>query len=537
MARSRKSTGRPRPGYFTMASRRRARAVPPQQQAARQFSPEDEPAIPEKSGADLFRPPSNFNFLFPRESPERNRDAKDKATPFVAQQERAQNTQLSSFSSALNWGGSRGIKGRTQSLKGLGTFSEPPPLPAPLPPLRNTPLAYDHFSESKPCFPEESTPFRKGNMNSVKAVKRAEISLSRFLAKNPDHTRAKEEFKEYERCKTKVDQNIPLTSAEKSRMNQIARNIERREYTLNKDAEEISSQQHTPNIAPVVSKAREVRPGPNVLKETVANLGTPGISSPDRIHLDKAQGAAEASSEDDTSSDGDLEGEERPFWRYNVYLSDSVTGDDASLIATYLNKSRAEARVGAEISRAFTSSSLADWTGVEVRCVFQDGAVLGQTLEFDTGRKVQVQIDRELIKNEVLRRKQRKKLECLPSKLYVVSENVVALDLPAVVAEGRMDGFAFSRHTDGQEVFTIREDANEQASREMLEYMTNHLPPDQKFDLSVIGKLDTEARLYLHELEESEGLYDRTRVVIDQKRRSLQVSVKVKEMLVRGPIN
>jgi hypothetical protein len=104
------------------------------------------------------------------------------------------------------------------------------------------------------------------------------------------------------------------------------------------------------------------------------------------------------------------------------------------LLSTYFSKTRAEARAREEIQTRYVSGCrLEDRTAVDIKIRLEDNAFTGQSLEFSSGRKIEVVIEKELIEGQALIDRQRKigrqKLEYLPQKVYIITEKVTELDI------------------------------------------------------------------------------------------------------------
>lgn len=395
----------------------------------------------------------------------------------------------------------------------------------------------------------------KGFSTSLKSVERCGEALGRFLARYSGHHRAVEEYKEYERCSAKVNQGFSLKSAEKSRLNQIVRNIERREYRLEADAANVLLKRRTPVFEPKLANATHNMTAMSVERNTdteqpVDNMMVEQSADSESVNDERdcnfgisSEVAEEAEiecgdvSEEDDQGDDQGDHQDGSYWQYNVYMTDTEESTEPMMLTMYLSRAKAEARVRKEIIRALNESKLEDRTDVETRCHFSNGEVRGQSLEFASGRIVRVQIEREML-NGPLPQKQWKRLEQFPTKFYIINEDIVPLTSKnsSVSIENNDCTQAF-RRTQGREAFVLLKHANEQASQEFLAYVTNHLSEEQKGDMKVIGNIDIEEGLYLHQLEEAERLYDRKKVLVDKAGRRFQVSVRVSEILVRGPRN
>ncbi|WEW57097.1 hypothetical protein PRK78_002557 [Emydomyces testavorans] len=567
------STRKPRPGYSASIPRRATRRITLREQLSRQTSRANESPNADRQEQGTFRPPASFSSLFEEEALD-HANKKDEDTHESTQTKDSLESLRESYSSSMNTPLNRhnfiptkgGLSGslsfsssgntrdseyhqsshntpqpevHAKSQAGFPEGQYTRPLQAPLTLPAQSPLgspANDIFAQFKSSSSHRTAPKDRSYITGLRPVKKAGEYLTRFLARYPDHKLANKEFEEYERCRNKLNENLSLSYAEKKRMNDISRNVERREYAIEKAAAEIRGEMQ--HIEALATNAKRNGPSLSSKEHVVENCARAktaiekGTTAESVGEYQKA--TSESSSDMEEESEDSEETEQQPVWRYHVYMEDTATTEvEPVLLSTYLSKSRAEARVSREIANAFVSGTLEDLTGVEMRCRFKDGDVCGQTLEFASGRAVQVQIERELIEEESLPKKVRKKLEYLPSKIFIVSEEFVPLE-----PSSPNDSYApLPRHTHGKEGFILRRHANEQANRLMMAHLTNHLPEDKKFDFSITGNMDTEARLYLHELEQGERLYDNTKVVIDEHGRTVRVSIRVMEILVRGPRN
>ncbi|EFW17563.1 hypothetical protein D8B26_000263 [Coccidioides posadasii str. Silveira] len=503
--------------YPSLTSRRRRRTLSWQQHLANQASREANHARTKREPREAegyFRPPAELALLFPKETSDKEEESqrdKNQKHPFDHQE---RSTNFGSHSTPLP-GPSNSHRERPQASRIDFIVNE---------------LLARHKSWSNPG----SSPIIRPQDSSLSAVTRTGEALIRFLEKEPNHVRTKSELREYEACRAKLDNNQPLNGAEKERMGTIMRNVQRREYALNKKVAQISQAKISPEDSTATPTGFEQK----IAEPTPFKKAT----SSETIAEEKYTQNEHSTSDDDADADSGEhsdQDEESCFFRYHVYLTDNATGKEPFFLRTYLNKAKAEARVRKEIANVYRSVALEDRTGVELRSVIKDDMLHGQCLDFESGRSVQVQIEPELVENEELPRKKRRKLEYLPNKVYIVVEHVGLLNqlTPAHSAE-EADGFpALPRQAYGKEGFALRKLANKQASREMMAYLTNHLSEAEKFDVSVTGRMDTEERRYLHELEQGERLYDRNRIVVDRGGRALRVSVKVVEILVRCPRN
>jgi hypothetical protein len=175
---------------------------------------------------------------------------------------------------------------------------------------------------------------------------------------------------------------------------------------------------------------------------------------------------------------------------------------------------------------------------MELRCIFEHNELQRQSLEFASGRFTEVYIQKELVQGEP-GREARIKLSGLPSKLYTVAEQV------ADMGQESGDNNLSDRKNQSSnsisvwhESYVLRKHANEQASRRLLGHLTAHLEGDQKFDPLLTGRIDTDARQYLHELEVGERLFQKTEYLpANNDGRRKRVTVWVVEQLVRGPRN
>lgn len=568
-----RSSSRFRPGYSTVITKRRKGRNP-----IRQRDPQQTLQAGEHGG--LFRPPATYNFLFRNEIPDEAKQPQGEThatTPLINPLDWA-TTSSSVASNSIpeprDFILGKGFSSenfdlhQTENGYGLGprlssneveksepsfeSWNSKPTLLGPLPEADiDERLVKSQGWTSGPAVMRD-----KGFSTSLKAVERCGESLGRFLTKCPGHSKTVEEFKEYERCSAKVNQGLSLNSAEKSRLNQIARNIERRELKIATDAAVIHPKRNLPILRPeLVSTEKNIaslgaencasveHPPTSTAVETKMELE--GTNEEQDFILEISSEAGEesevdledVSDHDDDQNDEQCDAQRESFWKYHVYMTDTGESTDPMLLTTYLSKAKAEARVNKEITGALSRSKLEDRIYVEMRCVFSNGEVQGQSLEFPSGRIVQVQIDRELVDGP-LPKNQRKKLEYFPTKLYIVTEDVVPLATnPSSGPADNCDIAQLPRRTQGREAFVLWKHANEQASREYLAYIVNHLPDEQKFDFKVTGNIDTEEKLHLHQLEEAERLYERKKVLVNKVGQRFQVSVKVVEVLVRGPRN
>ncbi|KAK2758335.1 hypothetical protein FQN54_004183 [Arachnomyces sp. PD_36] len=92
----------------------------------------------------------------------------------------------------------------------------------------------------------------KDHEKDVNKVTLAGEALARYLEKDPGNDRTRQEEKEYERIKERVDRGDVLNATERERLGGIKRNVERREYNL--------EQRGGQPKAPTASSSRKERP-------------------------------------------------------------------------------------------------------------------------------------------------------------------------------------------------------------------------------------------------------------------------------------
>ncbi|EFQ99418.1 hypothetical protein MGYG_02429 [Nannizzia gypsea CBS 118893] len=242
--------------------------------------------------------------------------------------------------------------------------------------------------------------------------------------------------------------------------------------------------------------------------------------------------------EEEDSEDAQEDDIPEPVWAYHVYRTEIDPADPNPrpvYISSHLNRLRAEDKMRDQIASCY--SNLKERMRMEFRATFEEGFT-EQTVEFGSGRTVTVRVERE-IHEEPVKRKKRVKLERIPTKIYTIIEQVrttpVGDNTSKLPIRVETEGM---KYTEMSECFIRRNDANAQANRLMLAHLTCHLDEAKRFDLGVTGDIDTQARLYLHELDAGERLYDKKHVlpaVEDGVKK--EVFIRVVEHLVRGPRN
>ncbi|DAA75482.1 TPA_exp: Uncharacterized protein A8136_1556 [Trichophyton benhamiae CBS 112371] len=358
---------------------------------------------------------------------------------------------------------------------------------------------------------------------------------------------------EFENFKAKFDAKIPLTSTERRRLLDIQRNIERREYSwsvnkmaleknivkkrgysaVNTSAEanvsETSTSSRNPD-EPNPSSSRRKRPTSHAAEQA------------ELIQEDDKSGMEVETTDDEEDDDDTEEAQEddapEPVWAYHVFRTeiDPANPDPTPVyISSHLSRLRAESKMRDQISASY--GNLKERTRMEFRVTFEEDFT-EQTIEFASGRMVIVRVERE-IHEEPVKRKKRIKLERIPTKIYTIVEQIQTTPVGDTTSEHPAQAEVQStKYTEMSECFILRKDANAQANRLMLAHLTSHLDEAERFNLDVTGDIDMQARLYLHELDEGERLYDKKHVLPEvQSGMRKEVSIRVLEHLVRGPRN
>ncbi|EGE08747.1 hypothetical protein TEQG_08815 [Trichophyton equinum CBS 127.97] len=360
---------------------------------------------------------------------------------------------------------------------------------------------------------------------------------------------------EFENLKAKFDAKIPLTITEKRRLRGIQQNIERREYSwsVNKMALEKNVVQKRDDLA--VNTSAEANVSEMEMSTSPRDPDEPKPPSSRRkrptSHVAKQhepiqeddQPGMEVETTDDEEDDEDPEEAQEddapePVWAYHIFRTEiGPENPDPTpvYISSHLSRLRAESKMRDQISACY--SNLKERTRMEFRATFEEDFT-EQAVEFASGRTVIVRVERE-IHEEPVKRKKRIKLQRIPTKIYTIIEQTRATPVGDTTSEHPTQaGVQSTKYTEMSECFILRKDANAQASRLMLAHLTSHLDKTERFNLDVTGDIDMQARLYLHELDEGERLYDKKHVlpeVEDGMRK--EVSIRVLEHLVRGPRN
>ncbi|KAI1970921.1 hypothetical protein LOZ53_000359 [Ophidiomyces ophidiicola] len=548
---------------------------------------------------ELFQPPSIIKFLFEKETSDKETtDHQENGMSYTASDNKEDTSWFGwpapgltsvrkspALSSPSAPGSPRSLnRGNTPSvvppqLGNLATRSEASregylglpksltflPDSPPIYPSQETPKLPDNgrFSQLQSLQEQKLFQRNKAYATCLRYAERTESALTRFLANYPDHARTKEELKEYRACRAKLNDGILLSAPERGRLGQIARNIERREYAISKNIMPITRKKFSSQIPPAEHNARNTveevaLSNPNSKESSSFNMAVEECKCPtarerERMAVpqscDQTDEVSEVELEEEEEEDAeyfeedcdgsDTGSQDALFWHYHVYIFDSSSSAGTTFISTFISKNRAEDCLRSEIAKIYTSCKLEDRSGLEMKCNFGDGGIREQSLEFSSGRFVQVRIERELVKEAIVPKQRRRKLQYLPNKIYIVTEHISVVDPENMEGKNQeIEYYAqFPRQTHGKEGFILLKHANEQANREMMTYLTNHLTKAQKFDPSFTGTMDTEAKLYLHELEEGERSYDRKSIVTDKNGYRLQVRIRVMEILVRGPRN
>ncbi|KAK2839159.1 hypothetical protein FQN49_006415 [Arthroderma sp. PD_2] len=420
-----------------------------------------------------------------------------------------------------------------------------PPSPTPIRPANISQPVQSFQRPPTSWFQSRYIPIDRKQMACIERLKSVEEAFKRLEEKGQMTERCQVEKMEFEHCKAKADRDITLSATERKRMGDILRNIERREYNWsvgqlfqqNNDAKKKSEQAASGDVVESQAKrslttrpARvdEPKPAPSNTNPPTSHEAT----HPETAEEDEQPDVEQEVTTDDEVDEDDVHEDAAPeaAWVYNVYRTDiDPTDPDPSpiYISSHMNKLRAEAVMRAQI-KSFMGS-LKELTRIEFHATFEQNYT-EQALEFASGRATIVRVERELAHEQPVKGKKRTKLELIPTKLYTVVEQVTTIT--------DNEDTESPKYTEMPECFVLRKDANAQANRLMLAHLIAHLGEGEKFNLDITGNIDTEARLYLHELEAGERLYDKIEIVPaaeDGMRR--EVYIRVLEHLVRGPRN
>ncbi|EGD87424.1 hypothetical protein H112_05968 [Trichophyton rubrum D6] len=434
--------------------------------------------------------------------------------------------------------------------------SQQPPHPPSPTPIRPTDAAWRSQSlRRKPVVwaPQSFLPVDRKHAAYLERLDAIEAAFKRLEQIGLMNERSSIEKMEFENVKAKFDAKIPLTSIEKRRLQDIQRNIERREYSwsVNKMALERNVVKKRDNSAintsaeanvseasisprnpdePKASSSRRKRPTSHAAKqpEPIQEDDQPGME------VETTDGEEDDEDPDEAQEDDAPE----PVWIYHVFRTeiDAANPNPTPVyISSHLSRLRAESKMRDQISTSY--GNLKERTRMEFRVTFEEDFT-EQVVEFASGRTVIVRVERE-IHEEPVKRKKRIKLQLIPTKIYTIIEQISATPVGDTTSEHTAPAGAQStKYTEMPECFILRKDANAQANRLMLAHLTGHLDEAERFNLDVTGDIDMQARLYLHELDEGERLYDKKHVlpeVEDGMRK--EVSIRVLEHLVRGPRN
>lgn len=459
--------------------------------------------------------------------------------------------------------------------------------PAKISPVKATPVKsspnlpgadnirqFNRWIPSNKRTPHCLAPIDKDYAKGIKQVEATGKALERFSKSGDITPRVQTEIMEYEQCKSKTDRKMTLNATERKRLGDIVRNIERREYAMSveKLVERQQDTQERPSKKGQKSGSTKAK-DPLVREEVESTFSfssplslPPAQVQPARDDIPKARAANPQNIKEEyqsSSSDGDCESEEEEgvlkqtnsapeqLWLYNVYRSDSGYSQAAGVttfVSSHFSKSKAEDVMRQAIRSCY--GSITERTRIEFRAIIEEN-FQEQVVELASGQCTAVRVERELVEEETPRKKRRKKLHSLPTRLYTVVERVLVLtseshsspngslsDSACSVLSGttreRNDGCSYRQLP---ECFVLPSDANAAASKLMMSHLTAHLQDEEKFDLDITGGMDMDARQYLHELESGERLYDKEQTLPMGKDGRTKVSIQVIEQLVRGPRN
>lgn len=266
-------------------------------------------------------------------------------------------------------------------------------------------------------------------------------------------------------------------------------------------------------------------------RKTVARKGL----ITDIVEQTQYEESPEPTTSDESSSeeeDGGIEVEE-PFWQYDVYRGDIADPNgycDPILIGTYFNRRRAEV-VRDEITNI--QASLQESCEFEFSCKFELNGIQAQAFTFPSGRSVKVFIEKSVVPEGAGISKRPKKAR-LPTKHYLVMEETVEMNPEDELFEiGRS---IETKRSINKESYIFWQDANKRASKLFIAHQTAQFEGDERFDIGIIGSIDTDGRRYLHELEAGERLFDKTIDVLprDKDGKRFRAHIWVQEQLLRA---
>ncbi|KAK2784823.1 hypothetical protein FQN53_008216 [Emmonsiellopsis sp. PD_33] len=417
---------------------------------------------------------------------------------------------------------------------------------------------------------------------SISKIKIVGEALSRFLAQNPEHPRAREEAEDYEILKEKVDGGEYLSSAEFKRIYAILKNISNREGKIKLDAEKrlrraASSRQneHATESTSVASSSPTMSPnGANLVSPVRKSTGGKGVgviprSAPtekprsggrnhpqdvkgkfeEEIEMDEdgevsetgrgSDGEENDNSEDEESEEevDDRDGETKDgfegqeLWKYFVFrttFGQTQDEEESECIGDWFNKAKAEARLRKEVVRIQRTASLQENSRIELRTIIEDDGFQSQTIEFASGRSIVLHVDKQMVDADTLSTRDRNNLSTLPYKVYSIMELII----------DHSDTGNPIKSTALKECFVRKSQAHEEARRCLLAHLTGEADGDQAYDILQVSTLETEMRQYLQELEDGERLFDKkVTVPAGGGGKEKCVIVRVVEQFLRGPRN
>ncbi|EZF34729.1 hypothetical protein H101_01737 [Trichophyton interdigitale H6] len=428
-----------------------------------------------------------------------------------------------------------------------------PPSPTPIRPSDAAWRSQSLRRKQNLWTPQSFLPVDRKHAACLERLDAIEAAFKRLEQIGLMNERSSIEKMEFENLKAKFDAKIPLTSIEKGRLRGIQQNIERREYSwsVNKMALEKNVVQKRDDLAVNTSAEANVsemstsprdpdepKPPSSRRKRSTSHAA----KQHEPIQEDDQPGMEVETTDDEEDDEDPEEAQEddapEPVWAYHIFRTEigpENPGPTPVYISSHLSRLRAESKMRDQISACY--SNLKERTRMEFRATFEEDFT-EQAVEFASGRTVIVRVERE-IHEEPVKRKKRIKLQRIPTKIYTIIEQIRATPVGDTTSEHPTQaGVQSTKYTEMSECFILRKDANAQASRLMLAHLTSHLDETERFNLDVTGDIDMQARLYLHELDEGERLYDEKHVlpeVEDGMRK--EVSIRVLEHLVRGPRN